>query len=68
MNEAQKEANREKSKVRARAEHVFGAQEMAPGGRLVRTIGSARAKVKIALQNFCYNIKRLVIVERMAAA
>ena len=36
--------------------------------RLVRTIGSARAKVKIALQNFCYNIKRLVIVERMAAA
>lgn len=68
LNEAQKEANREKSKVRARAEHVFGAQEMAPGGRLVRTIGSARAKVKIALQNFCYNIKRLVIVERMAAA
>ncbi|MEO0811065.1 MAG: hypothetical protein AAFW82_10625, partial [Pseudomonadota bacterium] len=25
-------------------------QETAPGGRLVRTIGSARAKVKIALQ------------------
>lgn len=68
LNEQPKEANREKSKVRARAEHVFGAQEMAPGGRLVRTIGSARAKVKIALQNFCYNIKRLVIVERMAAA
>jgi hypothetical protein len=28
-----------KSKVRARIEHVFGAQENAPGGRLVRSIG-----------------------------
>lgn len=68
LDEAQKEANREKSKVRARVEHVFGAQEMAPGGRIVRTVGSLRAKVKIALQNFCYNIRRLVIAERMAAA
>ena len=68
LDEAQKEANREKSKVRARVEHVFGAQEMAPGGRLVRAIGDVRAKTKIALQNLCYNIRRLIIVERMAAA
>lgn len=68
LDESQKEANRQKSKVRARVEHVFGAQETAPGGRIVRTIGSLRAKVKIALQNFCYNIRRLAILERMAAA
>src|ERR1700675_2212 len=40
--QAQEAANRRKSKVRARVEHIFGAQENAPGGRLVRTIGSVR--------------------------
>ena len=49
-------------------EHVFGAQENAPGGRLVRTIGIVRAKIKIGLQNLAYNIRRLMILERAAAA
>ncbi len=66
LTEAQEAANRAKSKVRARIEHVFGAQENAPGGRLVRTIGIVRAKVKIGLQNLAYNIRRLVTLERMA--
>lgn len=65
---AETKANFRKSKVRARIEHVFGAQENAPGGRLVRTIGIVRAKIKIGLQNFAYNIRRLVILERAAAA
>jgi transposase, IS5 family len=65
---AQEDANRKKSKVRARVEHIFGAQENAPGGRLVRTIGIARAKAKIGLQNLVYNIRRLVILERGVAA
>jgi len=68
LSDAQQRANRTKSKVRARVEHVFGAQEMAPGGRLVRTIGIARARAKIGLQNLVYNIRRLVILERMKAA
>jgi IS5 family transposase len=68
LSKAQENANRQKSKVRARIEHVFGAQETSPGGRLVRTIGIARAKVKIGLQNFAYNIRRLVTLERLAAA
>lgn len=68
LSEKEKEANRSKSEVRARVEHVFAAQENAPGGRLVRTIGMARARVKIGLQNLVYNIRRLVILERMAAA
>jgi IS5 family transposase len=68
LSEAETEANYRKSKVRARIEHVFGAQENAPGGRLVRTIGIVRAKIKIGLQNFAYNIRRLVILERAAAA
>ena len=65
---AQEDANRKKSKVRARVEHIFGAQENAPGGRLVRTIGIARARAKIGLQNLVYNIRRLVILERGVAA
>lgn len=68
LSEAEAEANYRKSKVRARIEHVFGAQENAPGGRLVRTIGIVRAKIKIGLQNLAYNIRRLVILEKMAAA
>src|SRR5471032_1221038 len=36
LTEAEAEANYRKSKVRARIEHVFGAQENAPGGCLVR--------------------------------
>ena len=68
LTEAQGRANHRKSKVRARIEHVFGAQENAPGGQLVRTIGIVRAKVKIGLQNLAYNIRRLVFLERTAAA
>ena len=53
---------------RSRVEHVFGAQQTSPGGRIIRTIGIARAKAKIGLQNLAYNIRRLVMLERMAAA
>ena len=68
LSQAQENANRQKSRVRARIEHVFGAQQNSPGGRIVRTIGIARAKAKIALQNLAYNIRRLVTLERMAVA
>ena len=44
LSKAKAAANRAKSRIRARIEHVFGAQETAPGGRLVRTIGIVRAR------------------------
>jgi transposase, IS5 family len=59
---------RAKSRTRARIEHVFGAQETAPGGRIVRTIGIVRARLRIGLQNLSYNIRRLATLERMATA
>jgi IS5 family transposase len=68
LSAAQKTANRAKSRTRVRVEHVFAAQENTPGGRLVRTIGMMRAKAKIGLANLVYNIRRLVILERMATA
>jgi IS5 family transposase len=68
LSSAQQRANHAKSRIRARIEHVFGAQQSAPGGRIVRTIGMVRARAKIGLQNLAYNIRRLVTLERLAAA
>jgi IS5 family transposase len=64
LSQAQQNANRQKSKVRARIEHVFDAQQTSPDGRIVRMIGIARAKAKIGLQNLAYNIRRLVTLDR----
>src|ERR1700704_5644294 len=68
LSSAQERANHAKSRIRARIEHVFGAQQSAPGGRIVRTIGMVRARAKIGLQNLAHNIRRLVTLERLAAA
>lgn len=56
LNEREQEANRKRSRIRARVEHVFAQQ----ADRLVRTIGKARAEVKIGLMNLVYNMRRLV--------
>ena len=68
LSAVQEKANRKRSQVRARIEHVFGAQHTSFGGRLVRTIGLIRAKAKIGLQNLVYNIRRMIAIERNAAA
>jgi IS5 family transposase len=61
-------ANGAKSKVRARVEHVF-ARQKGPMGLFVRTVGIARARVKIGLANIAYNMKRAVwLSERVAIA
>jgi IS5 family transposase len=58
LTDEQKASNREKSRVRARVEHVFGGQAHM-GGHVVRTIGLARAEVKIGMMNLVYNMVRL---------
>ena len=67
LSERQKSANTTRSKVRARVEHVFGHQQSSMGGKIVRTIGIARARFKIGMMNLGYNIRRLVQLERLAA-
>ena len=52
-------ANGARSKVRAAVEHVF-ARQKGPMGLVVRTIGLARASVKIGLANLAYNMHRAV--------
>jgi IS5 family transposase len=60
LTEEQKEHNRQKSKVRARVEHVFGFIENSMGGSFMRCIGIARARVVIGLTNLVYNMCRAV--------
>ena len=64
--EALRAANRAKSKIRARVEHVF-AQQKAHMGLFVRTIGIKRAETKIMLANLAYNMQRLIFHERWLA-
>jgi len=65
LTEQGKCSNRTKSAVRARVEHVFGAQANDMGGTLVRTIGLIRAKAKIGMKNLAYNMRRLVQLRRL---
>jgi IS5 family transposase len=67
LSEREKRGNKTRSKVRARVEHVFGAQSNDMGGTLVRSIGLVRARARIGLKNLAYNMRRLVQLERLAA-
>lgn len=62
LTEEQKAANTEKSRVRVRVEHIFGHMETAMDGCFVRTIGMARAKVKIGIENLAYNVSRFTFL------
>ena len=66
MAERTRRANARKSAVRAAVEHVF-AHQKGPMGLVVRTIGIARARVKIGLANLAYNMKRYVWLSSRAA-
>ena len=67
MPEAIRRANAAKSKIRSRVEHVF-AEQKDRMELFIRTVGIARATVKIGMTNLVYNIKRLVFLCRTAAA
>ena len=60
------EDNREKSRTRARVEHVFGAWIMDMGGKFLCTIGLAQAKVQLGLKNLTYNLMRFTWLETRA--
>jgi IS5 family transposase len=60
-------ANNAKSKIRSKVERVF-AEQKDRMGLFIRTIGIARAKMKIGQANFVYIIKRLLFLRRIAVA
>ena len=58
LTDEQKAANKEKSKVRVRVEHIFGFVENSMNGSFIKTIGIKRAKAVIGLMNLTYNMFR----------
>ena len=66
LDDWKKTVNRSRSRIRARVEHVFGAQSNDMGGTLVRSIGIVRARGRIGLKNLAYNIRRLTQLQALA--
>lgn len=60
-------ANTRRSKIRAQVEHVFAGQKHRMG-LVVRTIGIARARIKIGMANLAYNFQRLAWLEGRTAS
>lgn len=67
MPERTRISNARKSRVRSVVEHVF-AHQKGLMGLVVRTIGIARAKVKIGMANLAYNMRRFVWLSGKYAA
>lgn len=66
LSEAQQRANKKRSSVRVRVEHVFASHKQMAGD-YVRTIGHARARLKLGLINMAYNMKRWSYLEQAGA-
>src|SRR3546814_125425 len=62
----QEAANKTRSKVRARVEHVFGCQHNSMGGKFVRTIGIARATMKIRSEEHTSELRSIMRVSYAA--
>ena len=58
LTEQQIASNRQKSKIRARVEHVFGFMEQSMNGLIIKSIGIVRATGIIGLINLTYNLFR----------
>jgi len=65
LSDAQLKANRARSRLRARVEHVFGFQENSMGGKFLRSIGLHRAQLRIGMMNLVYNFMRLLQLKRL---
>lgn len=65
LTDEQKLNNREKSRTRARIEHVFGHMTNAMGGMFIRCVGIVRAESAIAMKNLAYNLSRYATLRRL---
>ena len=68
LNEEQKASNREKSKTRAKVEHVFGHWVTSMGGKVVRYIGITRVRANQGLKALSYNLSRYVCLPKQATS
>jgi len=60
LTDEQKESNGQKSRIRARIEHVFGYMSQSIKGFSLRYIGRRRNAAAIGLINLIYNLARYV--------
>lgn len=60
ITEKQQQANRQKSKIRARVEHIFGFMSNSMNRKYLKFRSFVRIKVGIELMNLTYNLFRLV--------
>ena len=65
LTDEQKKNNKEKSKTRARVEHVFGFMEQSMNGLTIKSVGIKRATSIIGLINLTYNLFRYEQVVRL---
>jgi IS5 family transposase len=65
LTEQQKQKNREKSKTRARVEHVFGFMEGSMNGLVLKAVGIVRATGIVGLINLTYNLFRYEQIVRL---
>ena len=63
LSACQQRRNQRIAKTRARVEHVFATINQM-GGKLIRTIGQARANFGMTMMAACYNLKRMVYFNR----
>jgi len=65
LTEEQEESNRQKSKIRARIEHVFGYMSQSMKGFYLRYLGRRRNAAAIGLSNLIYNLARYEQIVRL---
>ena len=65
LSDEQKESNRQKSKIRARIEHIFGFMSQSMKGFYLRYIGRRRNAAAIGLINLIYNLARYEQIVRL---
>lgn len=58
LTDEQRAANRERSQIRSRVEHVFGFMENSMNGMRLRTIGKIRTAFAVGMMNLVYNFFR----------
>jgi len=63
LSECQQRRNTRIAKTRARVEHPFAVIAQM-GGKLIRSIGQARASFAMTMMAACYNLKRLVYFQK----
>ncbi|MBI2259117.1 MAG: IS5 family transposase [Flavobacteriia bacterium] len=65
LTDEQKASNKEKSKTRARVEHIFGFMEQSMNGLTLKSVGIKRATGIIGLINLTYNLFRYEQIVRL---